>query len=70
MSTTKSGNKSEILTLAKQGNAKAIASVLNYFLRDKGITTKANIRDDVLYLTLKSLEVPDKKNLFLLLRKL
>ncbi len=61
MSTTKSGNKSEILTLAKQGNAKAIASVLNYFLKDKGITTQANIRDDVLYLTLKSLEVPDKK---------
>ncbi|MEM1171072.1 MAG: hypothetical protein AAGJ08_18830 [Cyanobacteria bacterium P01_H01_bin.35] len=61
MSTKTSGKKSEILTLAKQGNAKAIASVVNYFLKDKGITTKANIRDGVLYLTLKSLEVPDKK---------
>ncbi|NEQ38006.1 MAG: hypothetical protein F6K40_17735 [Okeania sp. SIO3I5] len=61
MSTTKSGNKSEILTLAKQGNATAIASVLNYFLKEKGITTQATILDNVLCLTLKSLEVPDKK---------
>ncbi len=61
MSTTKSGKKSEILALAQQGNATAIASVLNYFFKEKGITTQVTIIDSVLCLTLKSLEVPDKK---------
>ncbi len=61
MSTTKSGKNSEILALAKQGNATAIASVFNYFLKEKGITTQATIRNGALSLTLKSLEVPDEK---------
>lgn len=61
MTTTKSGNKSEILTLAKQGNATAIASVFNNLFKDKGIITKVTIIDNVLCLTLKSLEVLDKK---------
>ena len=61
MSLTKSGKKSEILALAQQRNTTAIASVLNYFFKEKGITTQVTIIDSVLCLTLKSLEVPDKK---------
>ena len=34
---------------------------MNYLFQDKGIITLATIRNRILFLTLKSLEVPDKK---------
>lgn len=56
-----SESKSNILTLAKQGNTQAIASILNYFFKEKRITTQASITNTSLKLVLESAQVPDKK---------
>jgi hypothetical protein len=43
-----------LLELAKQGNAKAIAALLNQSLQTVGITAKAAIKDDCLHLLLEA----------------
>ncbi|HIK50020.1 MAG TPA: hypothetical protein IGS17_03705 [Oscillatoriales cyanobacterium M59_W2019_021] len=43
-----------IVELAKQGNPKAIAAIINRQLQSKGITAKATFRDGCLYLTLEA----------------
>lgn len=52
--------QSNILELAKQGNQEAIASVVNYLLKDKGITAKAVRRNDCLVVVLESDRVPEQ----------
>jgi hypothetical protein len=49
-----------LLELAKQGDAKAIASVMNYLLKDKGITAKAIQKDDTLQVILESAQAPEQ----------
>lgn len=50
------------LELAKQGDEAAIISVMNYLLKDKGITAKAAQKDDCLLVVLKSAQVPEQKS--------
>jgi nitrate reductase NapAB chaperone NapD len=49
-----------LLELAKQGNQEAIASVMNYLLKDKGITAKAIQNDARLVVVLESAQVPEQ----------
>lgn len=50
------------LELAKQGDEAAIISVINYLLKDKGITAKAVHKNDCLLVVLKSAQVPEQKS--------
>ncbi|MBD0346956.1 MAG: hypothetical protein ICV63_19445, partial [Coleofasciculus sp. Co-bin14] len=50
----------KLLELAKQGDAKAIASVMNHLLKDKGITAKAIQKDDTLLVILESAQAPEQ----------
>ncbi|MFW6359548.1 MAG: hypothetical protein ACOC0N_10120 [Chroococcales cyanobacterium] len=52
-----------LTTLAKQGNAKAIAALLNHQLQPKGITVKIAYQDRTLQVLLESAEVSDQKQL-------
>jgi hypothetical protein len=49
-----------LLELAKQGDAKAIASVINHLLKDEGITAKAIQKDDTLLVILESAQAPEQ----------
>lgn len=51
------------LAQAKQGDVKAIASLLNRTLQPKGITAKASIKNSCLYIMLESAKVPPQKAL-------
>lgn len=48
-----------LLELARQGNAKAIATLLQRGLQSQGITVKAGIKKDCLMVFLESDEVPE-----------
>ena len=50
-----------ILELAKQGDAKAIALLLNRQLQPKGITAAASLKDGCLQVMLESIEVPSQQ---------
>lgn len=50
-----------ILELAKQGDAKAIASLLNRQLQPKGITATAALKDGCLQVMLEAVEVPSQQ---------
>lgn len=50
-----------ILELAKQGDAKAIALLLNRQLQPKGITAAASLKDGCLQVMLESVEVPSQQ---------
>lgn len=55
-------NQPKLLERAKQGDEEAIASVMNYLLKDKGITAQAAQKDDCLLVVLKSAQVPEQKS--------
>lgn len=59
-----------LLELAKQGDEKAIISVMNYLLKEKGITAKAAQKDDCLLVVLKSDQVPKEKSSVAFIHKL
>ena len=50
-----------LLKLAKQGNAKALAAMLNQSLQPKSITAKVSRKDDYLHILLESAQIPDQK---------
>jgi hypothetical protein len=50
-----------ILKLAKQGNPKALAVILNQSLQPKGIAAKVSRKDDCLQILLESAQIPDQK---------
>lgn len=52
--------QSNLLQLAKQGDAKAIAALLNRQLQIKGITAKVFLKDNCLQFMLEASEVPEK----------
>ncbi|MBH8575894.1 hypothetical protein I8752_23415 [Nostocaceae cyanobacterium CENA369] len=51
----------DLLKMAKQGNADAIASLMNRQLQPKGITAKVTFRDSCVYVLLESATIPDQK---------
>jgi hypothetical protein len=56
-------NQPSLLQLAKQGNAKAIAALLNHSLQPKGITAKVAFNDGCLQVMLESAQVPNQQAL-------
>jgi tetratricopeptide (TPR) repeat protein len=58
-----------LLALAKQGNAKAIAALINRQLQLKGITAKAALKDGCLQIMLESAQVPNQQALVAFIRK-
>lgn len=58
-----------ILELAKQGDANAIATLMNRKLQPKGITAKASMKNDCLQIMLEAAQVPPQETLVALLRK-
>jgi hypothetical protein len=55
--------QAELLELAKQGNAKAIATLMNQKLQPEGISAKASRKNDCLKVVLETDEVPNQQNL-------
>ena len=62
-------SQQNILELAKQGDAQAIASLMNRQLQPKGITAKATIKDSCLQIMLLFDETPNQKALVESIRK-
>ncbi|HEY9652664.1 MAG TPA: hypothetical protein V6C95_18555 [Coleofasciculaceae cyanobacterium] len=58
------------LELAKQGDEAAIISVMNYLLKDKGITAKSAQKGDCLLVVLKASQVPEQKSSVTLIKNL
>jgi hypothetical protein len=58
-----------LLELAKQGNAKAIATLMNHLLQPKGITAKAIVKDSCLEVMLESVQEPNQEALVKFIRK-
>jgi hypothetical protein len=55
--------QTNILELAKQGDVKAIADLMNRQLQPKGITAKVALKDGCLQIMLESVKVPDQQAL-------
>ena len=47
--------------LAKQGNPKALATIINQSLKPKSVTAKVGLKDDCLQVLLESAEIPDRQ---------
>lgn len=58
-----------LLQLAKEGNADAIASLMNRHLQPKGITAKAALKDKCLQIMLEATQVPNQRILVPFLQK-
>jgi len=58
-----------LLELAKQGDAQAIASLINRQLQPKGITVKVALKDACLQIMVESAQVPNQQALVAFLRK-
>ncbi len=58
-----------LLELAKQGNAQAIATLINRQLKPKGITAKAALKDGCLQVMLESAQVPNQQALVAFISK-
>jgi citrate lyase synthetase len=66
----KAMTKTSLLQRAKQGDAEAIASVINYFIKDKKIIATASVKDGCLKIILESTEIPDRQESVTLIHKL
>jgi hypothetical protein len=51
------------LRLARQGNARSIATLMNYSLKTRGITARANFQEGCLWVTLEGNPVPRQKDM-------
>jgi hypothetical protein len=58
------------LELAKQGDPKAIAALMNHKLQPKGITAKASVKNGCLQIMLESTQAPNREVLALDIRNL
>ncbi|NEQ95536.1 MAG: tetratricopeptide repeat protein [Cyanothece sp. SIO2G6] len=61
--------KASLLVQAKQGDAKAIATLLNQTLQPKGIRAKASVKNSCLYIMLEAIKTPPQQALVTFLRK-
>lgn len=62
-------SQASLLAQAKQGDAKAIATLLNHKLQSKGITAKASVKNSCLHIMLESAKKPAQQPLVDSLRK-
>ncbi len=62
-------SKSNITSLAKQGNPNAIAALMNQSLQPKGITAKIALKDGCLQVMLESAQVPNQTSLVPFIKK-
>ena len=62
-------NQPNLLELAKQGNANAIATLMNRQLQPKGITVKVSLSGDCLMVVAESIEPPEQRFLVDFIRK-
>ncbi len=62
-------SKSNITSLAKQGNPSAIAALMNQSLQPKGITAKVALKDGCLQIMLESTQVPSQTSLVAFIKK-
>ena len=62
-------SKSNITSLAKQGNPNAIAALMNQSLQPKGITAKVALKDGCLQVMLESTQVPSQTSLVAFIKK-
>lgn len=53
--------QTKLLELAKQGDAQAIASVINYLLKPKDVSAKVILKDGCLQVILESFQVPEQE---------
>jgi Domain of unknown function (DUF4429) len=58
-----------LVELAKQGDVRAIASLINRQLQPKGITAKVSLKESVLQVMLEAEQVPDQQALVAFIRK-
>jgi hypothetical protein len=58
-----------LLELAKQGNAQAIATLINHQLKTKGITAKASLKNGCIQVMLESAQAPNQQSLVTFVRK-
>lgn len=61
-SSRKQPNQQQILAMAKQGNPKAIAILINQLLQPKGITATAGFKDGCLHVILESAPAPNQQD--------
>ncbi len=61
--------EAKVMELAKQGNAKAIAALMNHILKGRNINTLATIKNDCLHVVLESEQKPNQKASINLVRK-
>lgn len=54
-------SQSNLLELAKQGDASAIADVISYLMQPQGITAKAVLKDNCLEVIIEASQVPDQQ---------
>lgn len=54
-------SQASLLALAKNGDAEAIANVLNYLLRSKGLTAIAKLKGNCLFVTILADEIPNQE---------
>ncbi len=66
---TTTGAKPNLPELAQQGNAQAIATLINRQLQPKGITAKAALKDGCLQVMLESAQAPNQQALVEFIRK-
>jgi hypothetical protein len=57
------------LKLAKQGNSKALAVMLNQSLKPKNITAKVGLKESCLQILLESAQIPDQQDMVSFIRK-
>lgn len=62
-------NKQKILELAKEGNPKAVALIINQSLQPKGITAIAGNKNDWLHIILESDPIPNQQVVTLFIQK-
>ncbi len=53
--------QTNLIELAKQGDAKAIADIISYLMRAQGVTAKAVLKEDVLELIVEVSQVPARQ---------
>lgn len=63
------GTEKKIIDLAKEGNAKAIASIIDRYLKPTGVSTMAGWKGECLHIILESEEVPNQQSYALFVEK-
>lgn len=58
----------DIKELAKQGNAKALATIINQSLKSKNTTAKVGVKDNCIQILLESAQVPDQQTMVFFIR--